>query len=262
MSTNCLVTKLKGVVNNDNLDLFGYMGIKTSTGNIMFELSDAGTVKILHGTVGGNTEIPIVAGQYKYLVQYGTIAVDSGYDEMIVYIPKYTIKRLYTNASPINLEDLQYSSPLVELKLGACNPLKYSEAAFNGILENLDILYITNTSTVVNNGPIDVTEIGANGIMTKLSFSGIATGLTGSLNKAGMSPLTELNVPNTKEVSLSIETFVANNRAAGRTTGSLSLPYLGGCNCTFNGESVAIQASNSLSWTATTITLNGVTIDA
>lgn len=259
---NCLVTKLKGVVNNDNLDLFGYVSIKTSTGSIKFELSGAGTVKILHGTVGGNTEIPIVAGQYTYLVSYGTIAVDQGYDKMIVYIPKYTIKRLQVNEASINLEDLQYSSPLVELKLNAGNPIKYSEATFNGILENLEILYITSASTVIDNGPIDVTEIGANGIMTNLSLSGVSTGLTGSLNKAGMSPLTEFKVPNTKEVSLSIETFVANNRAAGRTTGSLSLPYLGACITTFNGRAVANQADNSLSWTATTITLNGVTIDA
>lgn len=59
-----------------------------------------------------------------------------------------------------------------------------------------------------------------------------------------------------------IEGFVARQRTAGRTIASNISVDLRGNNCTFNGAAITAFSENNLSWTASTITFNGVTITA
>ncbi len=57
-----------------------------------------------------------------------------------------------------------------------------------------------------------------------------------------------------------VEDFVAMRRKMGATTGSLTWDYIPQ-GCTFNGSVIQNRTTNGLSWTATTITFGGVTID-
>lgn len=62
------------------------------------------------------------------------------------------------------------------------------------------------------------------------------------------------------QVGGTIEEFVAGQRAAGRTTGTVSGNSAGWGLVTFDGATT--HAKGAVSWTATTITMDGVTIDA
>ena len=60
-------------------------------------------------------------------------------------------------------------------------------------------------------------------------------------------------------ISGTIESFVAAQRLAGRTTESGISCLFNHTNITFNGSLVSSSSQRTLSWTATTITYNGVT---
>jgi hypothetical protein len=91
---------------------------------------------------------------------------------------------------------------------------------------------------------------------------GTAKQLKGSFDKLGMSPLTEITMPDSDVASMSVENFVAYNRAAGRTTGSINIKWLGAAVATFNNHRVEKKENNALSWTASTITLDEESITA
>lgn len=63
-------------------------------------------------------------------------------------------------------------------------------------------------------------------------------------------------------ISGTIESFVAAQRLAGRTTESGISCVFNHTNITFNGSLVSSSSVKTLSWTATTITYDGVTIEA
>jgi hypothetical protein len=254
---NCLVTKLKGVVDNNNLPILGKMLVVVSTNDPSFKFNKSATVKVLGGTVNGQTEISINAG-IDLLILSSTIVSDGTYGEGKVglLIDKYDLTNMQ-RIQKFDLEDILYS-PFAFLQVLPSTIIENVEK-FPVLCKKQEFIGLNSSSS---NIAFDVTELGSNGVMTDIRLVGNKAAY-GSLDKAGMSPLTSnFSTPNTKNVSLNIETFVGYHRAAGRTTGSMSIQYLGACNCTFNGESVTNQADNSLSWTATTITLNGVTIDA
>jgi hypothetical protein len=265
---NCLVTKLKGVVENDNLPILGKLAFneKKGSGNSVYglkriELSEGSYIDVQHGTIGGETRKWIGPNDYKYLVDLGAFVVDEGYNDLKLLIPKYIIKRvtyLGDASYPLHIDMNDYSyCNLIEF---AIDNGKASVVIINkSVIENLETFNIG--SCTIEGEPFDVTDLGLNGIITTLNLGSVKN-LKGSLNNLGFSPISILFGPNTKNVSFNIEQFVANSRTAGRTTGSLSLPWIGACNCTFNGAAVVNQNSNSLSWTATTITFNDVTIDA
>lgn len=254
---NCLVTKLKGVVDNDNLPIFGKMLIVVGNNDPSIRFNKDTTVKILGGTIDGQTEISVNANSYMRITS-STIVSDGTYGEGQVglLIDKYNISS-FERIIKFDAEDLIYA-PLTRIQLlstsEVVNPEKLTTHFTETTFTEFDIRY--------NNFAIDLTECGSNGAMVMIRTRDCRN-VYGSLNKAGMSPLTtDFSVPNTKNVSLNIETFVSYHRAAGRTTGSMSIGWLGSCNCTFNSASVANQENNSLSWTDTTITLNGTTINA
>jgi hypothetical protein len=254
---NCLVTKLKGVVDNNNLPIYGKAVVVVGANDPFISFNKNTTVKVLGGTVNGQTEISINVAT-NLLIASSTIVSDGTYGEGKVglLIDKYALTRM-ERIQKFDLEDILYS-PFVFLQILPSTIVENVEK-FPVLCKKQEFTGINASNT---NIAFDVTELGSNGVMTDIRLIS-NNAAYGSLDKAGMSPLTSnFNVPGTKNVSLNIETFVGYQRAAGRTTRSLSIQYLGACNCTFNGESVTNRPDNSLSWTATTITLNGVTIDA
>lgn len=266
---NCLVTKLRGVVDNDNLEYFGMVAedLLPTMGTTKVIFNAASTAKILHGTVGGNTEVNFAANQDVYIANKGTIEVESGYEKATILIPKYALTDIIIMGSEIGVTPKYV--PNVDLTKFEYSPLSSLDLSNCTIVPDINVMNKVSSLTI-NKGrtkfteECDISTLGVNGNMTNINFTGVGTvaghNLKGSLDKVGCSPLTTFNVPNTKAVSLNIENFVAYNRGAGRTTGSLSLPWLGACNATFNGSAVENQQNNSLSWTASTITLNGTEI--
>lgn len=265
----CLVTKLKSVVDNNNLPILGKIRtyVKRGSGNAVYglnriELSEGAYIEIQQGTIGGSNRKWIAPEFYQYLVDLGEFVVDAGYNDLKLLIPKYIVKRvtyLGDESYPLHVDmnDYLYCNNLSDFVIVN----DHSSIIINeDVVKNLSTFAIAGC--IIAGEPFDVTSIGLGGKFISFDVSSITANIKGSLNNFGFSPITSLNAPNTKKVSLNIEQFVANNRTAGRTTGSLSLPWVGACNCTFNGAAVKNQQSNSLSWTATTITFNGVTIDA
>ena len=94
---NCLVTKLKGVVENDNLPILGKLVVKakkaTSGINVYglnrIEFNEDTTIEVLHGSIGGKRSITIPANDYMYLNNLGEFKTDVGYDYLTIVIPKY-----------------------------------------------------------------------------------------------------------------------------------------------------------------------------
>lgn len=263
---DCLVTKLKGTVNNDSLEYLGMVPVRTTgtNGLTKFILTEAGQVKVLNGTVGGKTAFSVAANDDKWVVNYGTVVVAQGYDYVTLLLPKYTIKSLiFNNGGYVDMTQLKYS-PIEILNCGPNATIVVDEEFFSGLKE-----FVANQSETVLSDTLDVSDWGKTGVGITLNIQGITSPkLVGSLNNAGCSNA-GLYAPNTKTVSIVIETFVSNHWRAGRTTKTMTLHYLGQCDATFNGASVAAQQNNSLSWapnasdnTKIDITLNGVTHSA
>lgn len=264
---NCLKTQLKASVDINNPEYLGMIPFRTTgtNGLTKFILTKAGQVKVLNGTVGGKTVFSVAANDDKWVVNYGTVVVAQGYDYVTLLLPKYTIKSLiFNNGGYVDMPQLKYS-PIEILTCGPNATIVVDKGIFSGLKE-----FVANQSGTVLSDTLDVSDWGKTGVGIALNIQGITSSkLVGSLNNAGCSNSTVLNAPNTKTVSIVIETFVSNHWRAGRTTKTMNLPYVGQCDATFNGASVASQQNNSLSWapnasddTKIDITLNGVTHSA
>lgn len=255
---NCLFKKFVGVTDNGNLPFYGKAVIVVGIGDPSLKFNKDGIIKVLGGTVNGQTQLNVTANTVLTITS-PTIVSDGTYGSgnIGLLVDKYNLTNVERFIN-FDAKDFEYT------------PLSAIQAMSAGVIQNPES-FVTHFSKSEftefkiqsnTNIAMDLTELGSNGTMIDIRLLG-TTKVYGSINKCGMSPLTtQFSTPNTKNVSLNIETFVGYHRAAGRTTGSLSLPYLGACDCTFNGAAVSLQADNTLSWTATTITLNGTTIDA
>ena len=116
---------------------------------------------------------------------------------------------------------------------------------------NLETLQLNRTSV---SG--DISKLGNS---TKLTILDVRqTSVSGDISKLGnLTKLTNLDVGQTS-VSGDIESFVQAQRAAGRSSASLTGSSINWGEVTFDGS----LTKGGLSWTSTTITMNGKTINA
>lgn len=99
---------------------------------------------------------------------------------------------------------------------------------------------------------------GFNKLTNLKSLSAVNTKITGDIiNLGNLVNLTNIGIGNTG-ISGTIESFVQAQRSAGRNSAQLTGSSRDWGKVTFNGSS----AKGPLSWTPTTITMNGVTINA
>lgn len=266
---DCLVTKLKGTVNNDSLEYLGMIEMELfptmGVTKVVFDAPQ--TVRILHGTVGGQTEVSFAANEDVYIVNKGTIVVESGYEHATILIPKYHLKQInvtgantgqtLTYLSYIDLTKFKYS-PLQQINITTCSIVPDMD-----VLLNIPVITLSGLPKFTKE--FDISNLGSTGknsyVSLQINVPNPGFNLVGSLDKVGYSKPSVLMIPGTQAISLNIERFVAYNRGAGKTTGSLSLPWVGACKCTFNGNNVANKETNTLSWTASTITFNGTEIN-
>lgn len=268
---NCLVTKLKGVADNDNLTRFGYFRIRMSVGtlsnNNTIRFTEASVCKVIGGTINGQSELVSDPNDVNHTVTYtGAVVSDGTYDGYVMLeIPKYTLTQIDLEDSSavlfdVNAEDFVFSTALTNLILpnnGTINNV----SSLTSILANLRAFTLNNYA---GSEALDVTNLGKDGNLVVFYLLGTSNA-KGSLNNLGFSNITiGSGFPSSKNVTFSIEQFVANNRTAGRTTGSCNnLFHIGRVNATFNGDVIEDKSeAYEISWTATTITFDGVTITA
>lgn len=206
-----------------------------------------------------------------------TIIADDAYIEVYKY---GKITSFATRSIDIDVDELNYTVLPIGCYLGnGAESMSYGsvkgslDSIYNAILaagadiDNVNGVYIGVDTRELNSDFVgDVTNIGKDFKIKRLSMYN-QSGLTGSLNNLGYSAdtLQTINLPygiGKNSVTLDIETFVAKARKEGITEKSLTLKYATYIHITFNGEEVILSTTDAeLSWTANTITYNGVTIN-
>ena len=284
MANDCLVTKLKGSVNNDNLHILGYNKYKFRMDGAGFgcgiRLTVDGKLILLDGTwnegVGAGTRERSVAAFTGIFPNANTVTPDvEGQEYCTILIPRYT-PYYYANLMavsddlPIELSGFKYADP-------ALIPASV-RVEFNNVIPSpigsrtiADLSYAPMEKITYINIPgfkfaetVDLTQMGAGGVLEGFNMGNCKWNLTGSLDNLGKSDFTPGFLPDTKDVSIDLVNFVNNHRNAGRTTGNKDLRFLGLLTVKVNGVVIplASKSNNILAWTADTITLDGEPLES
>ena len=271
MANKCLQTKLKSVVDNDNLSKLGCISIiKKSVqsgfsvnlwfnirSNAQFDATSRDSVFLDNaGASLGNTITVPVRTEWDFPIRFG---LGTGKFD----IPKYSllwIKTSYNQSDfEIKISDLQNIENLKEIEL----PLHGSLSDIKG-LGNLTSFVAKSESTIYG----DIANFAKCPKLSKISVSSPVSeqSVYGDIKDLGtLTSLTNIKFSaGSIGLSGSIEDFVHEQRNA--TTPRVSCDGMTvnifGSRVTFNGSNISAYADRTLSWTASTITYNGVTIEA
>jgi hypothetical protein len=278
MANNCLITKLKGIVDNNNLPYYGEMKIafQINKGDILLgQLTDDWQVlnyKVLDGTYDGLTEFTKGGA---YLKSNKLVPTDPNKNYCTLSIEKYNVNIIQANfdsrnndAPVIDFSDLMYNSnSYLELYLSRQNCVNIDKLSdYMDKMRVINILEIKSVDGTV----LNLSRLGTTGRLLSFNLGNLILGSEGSFNGIGFSAQTLISnptaqniFPNGENVHFSVEEFVANARSSGVTSGTINnFKYVGACNATFNDSRIENTADNPLSWTANTITIKGVTINA
>lgn len=260
---NCLVTKLQAVVDNDRLEKLGIItfNVKSDAGNrtlYNFEFHHIGTVVKVSGDlsiVGGNS-ITIAQDGKSCTVTSTTANIEFNSGAGVIAFDKYELKGINLNAQ---YEDTElYTAQTSKMD-------KFYGAAWVGKLSDIPQI-ATTISFNANSISGSVADLSEYTALTKLSVGPAANFTRAEITSLGkLVALTHFSGP----VYGSLESLVAAQRANGRTTGTMRLDYINMGMLdpstpfvTFNGSAAPTGDNKTLSWDATTITYDGVTITA
>lgn len=257
MSNNCLVTKLKSTVDNENLQTLGrisgtayvaskYVAIAATADNKVLVTLKNATFEPTQGN------ITYIDSTHAYLKTTGFSINESQASCELTIDNKYLLKNLSMGVLNEGLSALEY-----------CNDLRIFEIG-NQDLSNFK--YLPKDITTMNLRPNIKGNIEALEDFTSLTsiYCQSNTYVVGDFGKAfgKCTALRNINFTGSAGVTGTIENFVARQRGAGRTATSLNISC--GWNIgsvTFQGNIIEGNVDKILTWTATTITFNGVTID-
>lgn len=284
MSTNCLVTKLKGVVDNNNLPKYGELLWRISSDDVITIEFPIYIWKNCNVEVTGDLSI----WDFKETTNYGqtyhyenstpthnlSIKI-KGSSGDISFTDKYSMFDNPTNTVTVydtvydnDIKSLKYWLKSTKLFLSVFGGKSASQNRYvkrtgtlNDIVEigvpftSLDIGYSKNISGNI------ATIAALKNTLTK--FSAYGTPLSGSIEDLGeCTLLVTLNFNNDINIGGTVEGFVARQRAAGRTTAEFTQFDMSYSKVTFNGHTLTGSTNNTLLWTANTITCYGETINA
>lgn len=274
---NCLVTKLKGVVDNDNLLYFGYFEVKviglgeqTRRLEIIIGAEERLEIILRDFTINNLDRITVAAGELFRNSNKGNW-VKTGNNPRLL-IPKYAhYHSLGLPCGEYKTDDFAYLKCARGFNLGGdtfnvihgnlANMLKM----FEGTTESPTGLYF-NMNVSANNPSFEGCDIS---FLFSRKVNSIrlqsVKGVIGNMDNIGKSvdTLTMFQAPDDKRLTLSIENMVGIARAEGFTTGSLNFIFLGWITTTFNGSELdKSRYDDTITWTATTITVRDVTIEA
>lgn len=281
----CLITKLKSSVNDESLPIFNGFRFSFRIG----ETNKNGYVASA-GLIAGNTEIEIldddvfitrVAGNATFVNDKKVLLGDESIDYPGFFINKVSdgitthkvncILRGKYNLSQLpelygleyGLNDLRYCDDLSALRIS-------TESNIGGNLFDFPSLKRLSTIEVYDTYSSKVFEGNIKDLLKKMD-TGTLEYFRGVFSKVKIenidvfSNFTKLKLlaacSLSNKIEGTIENFVSGQRSAGRTSCSNFTLSLENSSVTFNGSLVA-EGSRVLSWTPSTIVLDGVTITA
>lgn len=277
MEKICLVEKLKGSVTGD-APIFGQLEmIIAGTSNLktMFLSTLPNEESVVSGNNGivftnstGTSELSnpftLTSDRFGFLVQNTN-------DAKMTVTNKYKLKCLYVE------EYYKYGYYNIKEFIGGIDNFIYS------IPENTSYLILKSYGSKMDISDVVPKMITLSSSIIAFDFSNSPL-IEGNINvfrninnlkriDVGSCPLVNGTIADLKSITTleniacaytqvggTIEEFVAGQRAAGRTTGTVSGNSAGWGIVTFDGATT--HAKGAVSWTATTITMDGVTINA
>ena len=265
---NCLVTQLKGNVNNDNLPIYDGFVFEidctgTSQENPRFYISTDNDNPIKISVVGGANRIKVYdSGDWTNEITFSessiTVEVSKTEKFKIKIIGKYGMSQLYTqNITPAN-DCIVNIDPIEAYKYS--DVVNYNGSFFRyGYVNCADFL----TFKKIN----DVTTIyglkGSLSILSNLTYTSAVFSsneeIIGTLKDFPVT-ITNINITNATKINGDFVDLVKHQRKLGRTTGSITIKAnTNKSRITFNGN-VLTDGDDTLSWDASTITWAGTTI--
>lgn len=262
----CLVTKLKSSINDDSLEKLGYAPFEGAVSVyadgatwIGIDFSKPSKVILEKGSLRNSSVAP---NGNVYEAQVFSANAEVG--EIKINFDKYNIVKINAMVSGyrgkgIDINSLKYSPNI--------NTLEKISSIYGDIsvLSNLKELQVVNFGLLTDDnlsltGNISVFRNLKNMIRLSLDRRTLIEGNIADLGRC--TSLGNFQLGGTK-VSGTIESLVQAQRLNGKTEGLINTPYLGACiGLTFNGVAITNVADSKIEWTATTITLNGVTVTA
>ena len=265
--SNCLVTKLKSTVVNDRLLKPGEIYLKANEIGNKFTFS-----------APANTIVTVYAKKGTVYAAYGTIPVDNPDPATIVNV---SAQITIGNAGyfDVYLPDGAEASVVSSYDLNGCSaggvapsvyrymqPLTSSVLFYGGRLSDLPAEKVANVKVL----DFGITDFDAD-ILSYISAAASATGvtcpkysnaITAEQFGAALSTTATMFIgPRNTKFTGTIEGFVAAQRAKGKTEGNLKWFNGAQTGVTFNGENVG-NAWDTITWTSSTITFLGVTVNA
>ena len=279
---NCLVTKLKSVVNNDNLPKFGCLYFKAKTlasaGNYSYflklETNDEVTISIKEeGYQFRREDSQTSVRSYTLRSSMGIVdfKFENG-DYTVEVTNKYSITKIYFGYATdienkllnVNIDELKFNSGLTELSLwnsvdtdGSLSSLEGKNLTTLDLSKSKVIGNITSIASMKGLTSLNISNTEINGDISVLSehielntlrLSKYITGFITSLGKA--TKLVTLAAPNIEGTYEELATAMISN---GRTSGTLTistekLTYNGelltNASITFNGSNYTVTPIN------------------
>lgn len=259
----CLVTKLKATVNDDSLPVLGAltfikraMSGQTAVNNAYVEMvvSEICELKVVEGSgfYTDNTVTTIDPNKVKTIYPPGTNYLYVAPGTKLRLTPKYPLTKLLLNAAELNVEELAYINELTNV-----SATLYAKGNIGVVdMSSYKFISFSNSSDVFG----DIAQCKLSSALTHINISdtsieGDIADAFGACTNLGTLTISRINITGT------IESFVEAQRANGRTSGSVKIPYVGECSAlTYNGVRLATNPpvtsgiNNTLNWTDSTIT--------
>jgi hypothetical protein len=264
---NCLVTKLKGSVDNDSLLKLGEF-VFEKTNAIRFDTSDP-TAQVNLRILSGGT-FPGGAKSYVYTGNYTQLTLSEPSKVAIEYKGKGIYHILVNADSTLNFADVKYVTALRFIEL-------YNPSENSGLLEgdlkdcaehgwvNFDIVGQRSVTGDIANIKLATSAVSTNGRINFRNTRG--SGIYGNIASIASPYLKTLILWSASTgITGTLEGLVAALRVD-RPTGSIKFNMTTNVNVTFggnhySGDSAHASDGTDLVWTENTITWNGVTVNA
>lgn len=269
MANNCLVTKLKGVVNNNNLIKLGDFifpkvrdDFDGDGANIAFQANQNMLIEDLDGNFYNRDYNKIYnTACFETIPPGHRIRINSKYNVTMANI-SFEGEPFNGETGRVKLKDLQYCTYLETISIPGMDITIYENV--NPMPSVTSISFI---NAVGETSLSDIVRIFPN--LNSLRFSANRGNITGSfVDISPLISLTEIQLGECKDVDGSIEDFVIAQKLLGRTSANIKCLYFKSTKITFNGESVSQEINTTnLIWNPnasnpsnTDVTYNGVTI--
>jgi len=263
---DCLVTKLKASINDASLEKLGYAPFEGavdvySDGTTWIDIVFSKPSKVILEK-GSLINSSVAPNGNVYEAQSFTANAQVG--QIKINFDKYNIVKINAmvrgySGKGIDINSLKYSTnidtinniPSIYGDISALSNLKELQNLSLGMSADDSLLLTGNISSLRNLKKV-----------TRLSLDR-RTLIEGNIADLGSCTSLEWFQIGGTKIRGTIESFVQAQRLNGRTEGSITTPYLGACRgLTFNGAAITIVGNSKIEWTATTISLNGVTVTA